>query len=246
MVAPMRVPRLYHPDPISLDNEFELTNDAAHHVATVLRLKPDHPVVLFNGDGNEYSGIIVNVEKHRVSVEIDAKLSIDPESPLSIHLGQGVSKGDRMDWALQKSVELGVTDITPLITERCAVKLDEKRWQKKISQWQKIIIGACEQSGRNTIPTLHAPIPLKNWLATSTQQQRIVLAPKAEQPIAKLPRHTRGFRLLIGPEGGLSDNEIHQSIESGYTACSLGPRILRTETAAICCISILQATHGDL
>ncbi len=242
----MRIPRLYHPAPIPIDEEFTLDGDAAHHVATVLRLKANHPVVLFNGDGNEYSAQIIDVSRKQVVVEADACLTIGKESPLSIHLGQGVSKGDRMDTVLQKSVELGVSEITPILTQRCAVKLDEKRWEKKIQQWQKIITGACEQCGRNTVPKLNAPVTLNQWLASPTQASRLILAPGAEQPLSKTPYSTHGFRLLIGPEGGLSEQEIHQANENGYSSVSLGPRILRTETAALTSVSILQSLHGDL
>ncbi|QJR80054.1 16S rRNA (uracil(1498)-N(3))-methyltransferase [Alteromonas pelagimontana] len=241
----MRIPRLFHPATIVLDSEFDLSDDAAHHVATVLRLKANHPVVLFNGDGNEYSAQIISVSRRQVTVEADACLSLSKESPLFLHLGQGISKGDRMDTVLQKSVELGVTEITPLLTQHCAVKLDEKRWEKKHHQWQKIILGACEQSGRNTIPALHPVTSLSQWLASSTQASRLVLAPDAEHPLANTPYSSHGYRLLIGPEGGLSETEIHQAQECGYAATSMGPRILRTETAAIAGLSILQALHGD-
>ena len=203
-------------------------------------------MVLFNGDGNEYSAQIIDVSRKQVVVEADACLTIGKESPLSIHLGQGVSKGDRMDTVLQKSVELGVSEITPILTQRCAVKLDEKRWEKKIQQWQKIITGACEQCGRNTVPKLNAPVTLNQWLASPTQASRLILAPGAEQPLSKTPYSTHGFRLLIGPEGGLSEQEIHQANENGYSSVSLGPRILRTETAALTSVSILQSLHGDL
>jgi len=241
----MRIPRVYYPHPITLDEEFLLTDDAGHHIATVLRLKANHPIVLFNGDGNEYSAQIISIQRKKVVVEADACLSISKESPLTLHLGQGVSKGDRMDTVLQKSVELGVTEITPVITERCAVKLDAARWEKKQLQWQKIIIGACEQTGRSILPTLNMPVSLNQWLSESTNSSRLVLAPGAEHPLVKQPYNSQGFRLLIGPEGGLSDTEIHQANESGYTSVSLGPRILRTETAAIASITILQAQHGD-
>lgn len=229
-----------------MEQEFSLTADAAHHVATVLRLKPNRPVVLFNGDGNEYSAQIITINRREVFVEADACLSLSKESALPIHLGQGISKGDRMDTVLQKSVELGVTEITPIFTERCTVKLDEKRWEKKYQQWQKIIIGACEQCGRNTLPTLHTPISLEKWLSESTTSSRFVLAPGAEQALSRQPYNTNGYRLLIGPEGGLSESEIHRANESGFVSVSLGPRILRTETAALTSISILQAQHGDL
>ncbi|MCW8107027.1 16S rRNA (uracil(1498)-N(3))-methyltransferase [Alteromonas ponticola] len=241
----MRIPRIFHPAPITLDTEFELSAEATHHVANVLRLRPGHPVVLFNGDGNEYSGVLVNVSKRQVVVEADACLSLSKESPLYLHLGQGISKGDRMETVLQKAVELGVAEITPLITERCSVKLDEKRWEKKTQQWLKIISGACEQCGRNKLPKLNPPTALGHWLAISTKAQRITLAPTANDPITKLAYHSHGYQLLIGPEGGLSDNEIHQAQECGYLTVSMGPRVLRTETAAITSLSILQAMHGD-
>lgn len=242
----MRIARFYHPEPIVLDTEFALCEDAAHHVATVLRLKANQPIVLFNGDGNEYSAQIISVSRKQVTVEADACLSLNKESPLSLHLGQGVSKGDRMETVLQKSVELGVTEITPLITERCTVKLDEKRWEKKVQQWQKIIVAACEQCGRNRLPVLHPVTPLSKWLSQSTKTSRLVLSPGAETSLSKQPYCTHGYRLLIGPEGGLSDAEVHHAQESSYTATTLGPRILRTETAAITSLSILQAVHGDI
>lgn len=242
----MRIPRLFHPDIIHVDAELVLQSDATHHVANVLRLKAGHPVVLFNGDGSEYTATIIVAERRQVIVEIDAKLTLDPQSPLPIHLGQGVSKGDRMDIVLQKATELGVTHITPLITERCAVKLDEKRWEKKLHQWQKIIQGACEQCGRNTLPLLNPPRALSGWLAESTTQTRLVLSPGSQQKLTQLTANSQGFRLLVGPEGGLSESEVHQAEETGFTGCSLGPRILRTETAALTSISVLQATFGDL
>lgn len=242
----MRIPRIFYPHHIPLEQEFPLTDDAAHHIATVLRLKANHPIVLFNGDGNEYSAQIVHIERRKVHVEADACLSLSKESLLSIHLGQGVSKGDRMDTVLQKSVELGVTEITPVLTERCTVKLDEKRWEKKQQQWQKIVVGACEQCGRNTVPTLNTPVTLEQWLSHSTTTSRFVLAPGAEQALSRQPYNSQGYRLLIGPEGGLSANEVHQANECGYLSVSMGPRVLRTETAALASISILQALHGDL
>lgn len=242
----MRIPRLYHPEPINLETEFALFPETAHHVATVLRLKANHPVVLFNGDGNEYSAQLISVARREVIVEADACLELSKESALPLHLGQGVSKGDRMETVIQKAVELGVTEITPLITERCAVKLDEKRWEKKISGWEKLIISACEQCGRNRLPILNPPKLLKEWVSESTQATRLTLSPDAESPLAKTPYNTHGYRLLIGPEGGLSSSEVHLSEECGFMSCSLGPRVLRTETAAITSLSVLQAIHGDL
>jgi len=242
----MRISRIYHPDTLHSDQELELTPDACNHVANVLRAKVGQPVVLFNGDGNEYSGEFIDVSKRKVLVQIDAKLSMNLESPLPIHLGQGVSRGDRMDLVLQKSVELGVTEITPLITERCGVKLDEQRWQKKHAQWQKIIIAACEQCGRNVLPTLHMPTDFQNWINQSTQALRLTLHPRADKSFRHINIGNHGVRLLIGPEGGFSDQELYQTEQGGYQTVQLGPRTLRTETAAITAISALQAIYGDL
>lgn len=242
----MRVPRFFHPAEIITDTKILLSDDATHHAVNVLRLKQQHPIVLFNGDGNEYSGLVTSVSKRQVEVTIDACLSINHESPLPLHLGQGVSKGDRMEWVLQKAVELGVQAITPIITERCAVKIDQERWFKKHAQWQKVIIGACEQSGRNRLPQLHTPCTLSEWLGQSTDDSRLILTPDADARLSEQPYHTRGYRLLIGPEGGLSAAEVKQATELGYRACTMGPRILRTETAAIAALTVLQAIHGDL
>jgi 16S rRNA (uracil1498-N3)-methyltransferase len=242
----MQIPRIFHPDTLITDTQVALTQDAANHIANVLRLKGGHPVVLFNGDGNEYSAHLDSVKKREVIVFVDAKLSLSVESPLQIHLGQGVSKGDRMDLVIQKSVELGVHEITPIITERCVVKLSPERWLKKQTQWEKIIISACEQSGRNEIPKLHPATSIQEWVKQSTKQLRLTLAPKSEQRINQLHYQNQGFRLLIGPEGGLSEKEMYYVEESGYQSVSMGPRILRTETAALTSLSILQSHFGDI
>ncbi|WP_088329890.1 16S rRNA (uracil(1498)-N(3))-methyltransferase [Lacimicrobium sp. SS2-24] len=242
----MRIPRIYHPHLLSVDTEVELESDAINHVANVLRLKNGHPLVLFNGDGNEYPATLVQVERRKAKVSIDAKLGMSCESPLPIHLGQGISKGDRMDTVLQKSVELGVTEITPLLTERCVVKIDQQRWQKKHQQWQKIIIGACEQCGRNTVPTLHPVMAFSEWVRESTNALRLTLDPAAQKLFRDLSANQHGFRLLIGPEGGLSKQEVYQTQEQGFTPAKLGPRVLRTETAAIAAIASLQSRFGDL
>ncbi|MFQ3198522.1 MAG: 16S rRNA (uracil1498-N3)-methyltransferase [Paraglaciecola sp.] len=242
----MRICRIYHPQIIPVDQVLELTPDACHHVANVLRAKAGQPVVLFNGDGNEYSGELIDITKRKVLVQIDAKLSMTVESPLNIHLAQGISRGDRMDMVLQKSVELGVSQITPLITERCGVKLDHQRWQKKHLQWQKIILGACEQSGRNIVPQLNMPTDFKQWINQSTNELRLTLHPRAEKSFRHITMDKAGARLLIGPEGGFSEQELYQTEQAGFQAVQLGPRVLRTETAAIAAITALQAIYGDL
>lgn len=242
----MRIPRIYHPAPIQVDTTISLTQEASKHLLTVLRLKDEHPLILFNGDGNDYSATLNIASKKQVSAFVETQLSLSLESPLSIHLGQGISKGERMDFVLQKSVELGVTELTPLITERCPVKLSADRWEKKYQHWLKIVTSACEQCGRNVIPTLHPPLALHQWLGQSTRQTRLTLHPEAEHRMAGIAPSPYGFRLLIGPEGGLSQSEIYQSSESGFSSATLGPRVLRTETAALAAITVLQSHFGDL
>lgn len=242
----MRIPRIYHPDLLVVDQIIKLSADASNHLANVLRLSAGHPVVLFNGDGNEYSAELTEVKKRQVWASVDAKLSISVESPLKVHLGQGISRGDRMDMAIQKAVELGVSELTPILTERCGVKLSADRWQKKHQQWLKLIHSACEQCGRNVVPTLHPPVSLNEWLSQSTNQVRITLHPRATKSIKHLTISSGGVRLLIGPEGGLTDNEIYNTEQAGFDTVQMGPRVLRTETAAISAISAIQAIHGDL
>lgn len=242
----MRIPRIFHPELLTADTTIQLTDDGFNHLIKVLRLSSGHPIVLFNGDGNEYSAEVAEVSKKQATALVSAKLSISVESPLPIHLGQVVSRGDRMEFVLQKSVELGVSEITPLLSERCGVKLANERWQKKHHQWQKIIIGACEQCGRNQLPTLHPVLPLDEWLTQNTQALRLTLHPHAEQRFNQINLPPQGAKLLIGPEGGFSEQEVYQTQEMGFQAVKLGPRVLRTETAALAAITALQAVHGDL
>lgn len=242
----MRVSRIYYPYELSVDTQINLTDDATHHLANVLRAKPGQGIVLFNGDGNEYSAELLEVAKRKVVANVDSKLSLSIESPLDIHLGQGISRGDRMDWVLQKSVELGVSEITPLITERCGIKLNQQRWLKKHEQWQKLIISACEQCGRNVLPTLYPPTMFADWTTLSTNQLRLTLHPRAQKAFRHISVPPAGARLLIGPEGGFSEQEIYQTEQNGFQTIQLGPRVLRTETAAIAAITALQSIHGDL
>ncbi|MEP1447498.1 MAG: 16S rRNA (uracil(1498)-N(3))-methyltransferase [Paraglaciecola sp.] len=242
----MRIIRIYYPFEMSADSCVTLTEDATNHLANVLRTKTGQAVVLFNGDGNEYSAQLTEVTKRKVVAQIDSKISISIESPLNIHLGQGISRGDRMEWVIQKSIELGVTEITPLITERCGVKLSKERWSKKHQQWQKLAIAACEQCGRNVLPKLHPPLVFADWIKLSTNQIRLTLHPRADKAFRHISMPATGARLLIGPEGGLTEQEIYQTEQNGFHTIQLGPRVLRTETAAIAAISALQAIHGDL
>ncbi|CAG9295758.1 16S rRNA (uracil(1498)-N(3))-methyltransferase [Celerinatantimonas diazotrophica] len=243
----MRIPRIYHPSQLATQQQVLLSDDATGHIARVLRLKEGHPVILFCGDGFDYAGEITTLTKRNVEVRLDSsndKRQI--ESPLHIHLGQVISRGDKMDFTLQKSVELGVDEITPLLSARCGVKLPPERLEKKRQQWQKIVISACEQCGRAIIPTINPVLELNQWASEQTNELKLNLHPQAPYTIKSIPRPEQGIRLLIGPEGGLSEQEITQMSDLAFAEIQLGPRILRTETAALCAISALQSQFGDL
>jgi 16S rRNA (uracil1498-N3)-methyltransferase len=241
----MRIPRIFHSGAIALDGELQLDDDAANHVGRVLRMSIGAELVLFNGDGFNYAARITASDKKRVHVTVTQRQPNPVESPVSIHLGQGISRGDRMDFAIQKAVELGVTEITPLFTERCGVKLDGERLAKRNEQWQKIAISACEQSGRSIVPVVHPAISLTQWLAQDTKELKLTLHPWAKDTIKTLIPNQH-IRLVIGPEGGFSEQEMLQTAAANFTGIQLGPRVLRTETAALTAISALQLQFGDL
>lgn len=242
----MQIPRIYHSDKLNLNVQVELDSEAANHVGRVLRLQNGAPIILFDGSGGEYDATITATSKKNVTVMTTHFNDRSSESPLAIHLGQGISRGDKMDFTIQKTVELGVTEITPLFTERCGVKLSGERLDKKWRQWQKIVISACEQCGRNTLPIIHKPVHLDQWLQQNSNELKINLHPRAGDTIKTLAPPKNGIRLLIGPEGGLSDKEINNTVSAGFTEIVLGPRILRTETAGLTVVSALQLQFGDL
>jgi 16S rRNA (uracil1498-N3)-methyltransferase len=245
----MSNPRIYQATPFNLNEAVKLSDDAFGHLIRVLRLTSGDLVTLFNGtEAAQYQAKITDVSKKQASVEILEKITVENESPVNIHLGQGISRGDRMDFTLQKSVELGVNKITPLFTERCGVKLSGERLEKRRQQWQKIVVSACEQSGRCFVPEVATPELLSDWLAQETAALKINLHPKAEHSIMGLPLESADnrVRLLIGPEGGLSDDEIAKANEAQFHDVLLGPRVLRTETAALTAITALQCRYGDL
>ncbi|MGR5307879.1 16S rRNA (uracil(1498)-N(3))-methyltransferase [Vibrio mediterranei] len=242
----MRIPRIYHPEPIHALGTLALSEDAAGHVGRVLRMKEGQEVLLFDGSGHEFPATITQIGKKNVDVDIQEKVSASIESPLDLHLGQVISRGDKMEFTIQKSVELGVNTITPLISERCGVKLDAKRFEKKLQQWQKIAISACEQCGRNTIPEIRPIMSLEQWCAEPSEALKLNLHPRAKYSINTLPEPVTKVRLLIGPEGGLSAQEIEMTEQYQFEETLLGPRVLRTETAALTAITALQVRFGDL
>ncbi|MGI2068285.1 16S rRNA (uracil(1498)-N(3))-methyltransferase [Shewanella sp. MF08487] len=242
----MRVPRIYQSQPLAINQSLNLDEDGAAHIGKVLRKGNGEHISLFNGDGNDYLAEIIDAGKKSVTVNIISVEANLTESPLNLHLGQVISRGDRMEFTIQKSVELGVNTITPLFSDRCGVKLNGERLEKKIQQWQKIVVSACEQSGRSHVPEVRPAMDLHAWCSEPTSALKLNLHPRAAHGINGLDlTHTR-VRLLIGPEGGLSAEEIAMTETHHFTDVLLGPRVLRTETASLTAITALQLRFGDL
>lgn len=242
----MRIPRFYCPPPLALGGRVTLPPDAAHHAVRVLRMSAGDALQLFDGAGGEFRARVERIDKHSLVAVIERTVDNERESPLHITLAQGISSGDRMDYTLQKAVELGVSGIRPLQTERSVVKLAGERAVRRIQHWQSVVISACEQCGRNVVPEVHAVNGFADWLADEKERaRRIVLVPDAEQRLADLPRPDEKIVLLAGPEGGLTENELRTAQLRGFTPVRLGPRILRTETAALAALSAMQTLWGD-
>lgn len=237
-------PRIYtHTD---LNNEciFELDDNAFGHAIRALRLQQGDSVRVFNGDGHEYLAELIEVSKKSARAKVLNSLKQDPPAPLTIRLGQVISKGDRMDFTVQKATELGISHITPLWSERCDVRLKGERLDKKCEHWQRVAISACEQSGRNTVPTIANACSVHDWAQRSVADLRLLLHPHQQQPLHQ-QQTPRSIDLLVGPEGGFSEAEVSQLLAHDFTGLCLGPRILRTETAALAALSVLQYQWGD-
>ena len=240
----MRIPRIYTGQNLLSGDTLELEEAASHHLSKVLRMQPGRELILFNGAGGEFAATIHEVSKKHVLVSI-AEHSVDNrESPLDLELAIGISRGERFEWVLQKATELGVTKITPLITERTEVKVSGDRQEKMHERWQHIIISACEQCQRNLLPELSAAVQISDWLPQVTSDLRFVLHHRDSQRLPADQTPT-SVTLLIGPEGGLSDREITHALEQDFNALTLGPRVLRTETAPVAAISLVQYLWGD-
>lgn len=242
----MREIRIYQPGDYQSGQLLELSPEASQHVGVVLRMQPGDALTLFCGDNREFAARIEVVKKKSVLVLIGLVQVCNRESPLAIHLAQAISKGDRMELVMQKSAELGVASIRPIISDHCAVKLDKDRLAKKIQQWQAIVIAACEQSGRNTVPLVHPPMAFADYIKTVYSPVKFILHTTGAKNWRDYDLKHPTMALLIGPEGGFSEDEVRLAANEGFNALSLGPRILRTETAAICALSLLQAISGDL
>jgi 16S rRNA (uracil1498-N3)-methyltransferase len=238
----MRLSRFFIDAPLSL-GQHELPETQAHYIGRVLRLAAGDAVQLFDGSGQEYLGELVEVGKKAVRVELREAIAGMAESPLRVHLGQGLSRGERMDWAIQKATELGVAEISPIVSERCEVRLKDERADKRLAHWRQVAISACEQCGRSVLPVIHAPVALADWQRQVEADLKLVLHPVAE-PLAS---HARpgSLAFLIGPEGGLSDAEVDAAKAAGFHAARLGPRVLRTETAPVVALTVAQQLWGD-
>ena len=242
----MRIPRLYTQQPLHADSLITLDKDAARYLSSVLRMTSGQMLNLFNGDGGEYIAEVASLSKNQVTVSIKESLPNDRESLLKIHLVIGISRGERMDWVIQKATELGVHIITPIFTERTEVKLAGSRLEKRLVHWQQVSISACEQCLRNVVPTINSAVSLQQCLGTHDGGLKIVLHHRTERPLTELQNTNNHVTILVGPEGGLSDDEITLAESNGYNAVKLGPRVLRTETAPLAAISILQSLWGDM
>lgn len=243
----MRIPRFYFPDNLTLHSTVELPAEVFRHAIQVLRLTVGETLILFNGQGGEYQATLQSVGKRSASVSLDHFNADDLEAPIAITLVQAIIKPDKMDFALQKAVELGVTAIQPLLTQRSVVRMGKEQADKKQSHWQGIVTAACEQSGRTRLPTVHAPLNLEAWLATKASGTHLILVPGDYPRINALPAQLAPpLSLLIGPEGGFTEEEVQLCLQHGLQGVSLGPRILRAETATLAALALLQHHYGDL
>lgn len=244
----MSLTRLFIGSQLQPDLELQLEPETARYVGRVLRLRPGDRLSVFNGECGEFAATVASVGKTSATLKVGAALATATESPLRVHLVQAVSRGERMDIIVQKATELGVKRITPVLTEFGVVKLDGERAEKRRDHWQKIALSACEQSGRIRPPLVDVPLPLKTWFGrkTASADVDLILRPGATTAMTALAAPTTKVCLLIGPEGGFSDSEFEDARVSGFIEVSLGPRVLRTETAAIAAIAVAESVWGDL
>jgi 16S rRNA (uracil1498-N3)-methyltransferase len=239
------MPRFFCPQPLAIGQIITLPEPVAHHIQ-VLRLAPGELITVFNGEGGEYSASLTQIERRSVSAEIKAHQPREVELPFAITLAQALPEGSKMDWIIEKAIELGVTGFQPLAAQRCVVRLSAERAEKKMGHWQGIIESASEQCGRNRLARLAPLQDYKQWITQQDMHRRIILTPRAEQSLVDWARHQgpQAVTLVIGPEGGLSEQEEEAALRHGALPLAMGPRILRTETAALAAVSVLSAAWG--
>jgi 16S rRNA (uracil1498-N3)-methyltransferase len=252
----MRLTRVYVAAPVTAGKRLVVEGSAANHITRVLRLRSGEALTVFDGSGGEFGARIEEFRKDAVVVAVEQHRPLDRESPLTLTLAQGISRGERMDWIIQKATELGTSRIVPLFTKRSMVRLDERQAERKLQHWRAIAVAACEQCGRNKVPELATPIDFFDVLpADSSGATRLLLSPTGDLRIEDLQAVDglnvgksagKSITVLIGPEGGLEDVEQEAALAAGFKAVRLGPRVLRTETAAIAALTIIQHHFGDL
>ena len=244
----MRLTRVYVDAPVTAGKRLVVAGSAANHIARVLRLRSGDALTVFDGSGGEFGARVEEFRKEAVVVSVEEHRSLDRESPLPLTLAQGVSRGERMDWIIQKATELGASRIVPVFTKRSVVRLDDKQAERKLQHWRAIAVSACEQCGRNRLPDLATPVDFFDVLPAtfSPGETRVLLSPTGDLRIDDLKDVGNGITVLIGPVGGLEDVELETAIAAGFKAVRMGPRVLRTETAAIAALTIIQRYFGDL
>lgn len=240
----MRIPRIYSTTPLQANSLISLDEQASHYLGKVLRMQAGRELIVFDGSGGQYPATIDSISKKSVAINTGVHEPVDNQSPLHTHLAIGLSRGERWDFVLQKATELGVTEITPLFTERCEVKLSGDRLDKKFGHWQSILISAAEQCQRNILPALNPAVNFSDFIKTAPNGLGLVLHHRSDCKITDYEAPS-ACTLLVGPEGGLSDDEISQALATDYQALTLGPRVLRTETAPLAALSVVQSLWGD-
>lgn len=241
------MPRFYCPLPLSIGATLTLPENIAHHIH-VVRLSAGEAITLFNGEGGEYTATLTHLDRRHASVEIKAFSPREVELPYSVTLAQALPEGSKMDWIIEKSVELGAAAIQPIAAQRCVTRLAPDRAAKKLEHWQGIIASAAEQSGRNRLTQLSEPASFRDWVARQNLHRRILLSPRASQSLSDWARHhpPQCVALLIGPEGGLTMEEEDTALQHGLLPLSMGSRVLRTETAGLAALAALNAVWGEL
>ena len=242
--------RFYHPSPLKLKQKINLSVTATHHASHVLRLKVEDKIILFHNDSFDYAAIICKINKKNIEVYVSTKNKNDTHPSINFRLLQSLCSNEKMDWIIQKSVELGVNSIVPIYSDRSIIKLKGVRVEKKLLHWRQIIISACEQSGRSSLPEICYPQTLDKYLGSSSKDMKkslkLILSPKQNNTLKSIARSSpESIDIMIGPEGGFTEQEIKHAIKEKFIPISLGPRVLRTETAPLAILSLLQYKYGD-
>jgi len=242
--------RFYHSKAITINESIVMDDFSAHHALKVMRLKSDDKLILFNGDGSDYEGQVININKRKVEVLINSKKNINNESDLKVTLLQAITSNEKMDWIIQKTTELGINEIQPILCDRSIVKIKNDKIEKRLLHWHQVSIAACEQCGRAKIPKINKPENITKYLekiSTTNNSLKIILSPTATKSLDEINCNSdKNIKVLIGPEGDFTKQELELAIKKDFLPVKIGPRILRTETAPISILSILQYKYGDI